>query len=102
MDGADVYVSPGLEPNTEYEQTMVWYDDMMVKIRADLKINMGKTESMNLSSKIAGDLGKIYYSMDGDIHTGETVHRWDMSIDYINLFPQFGFKFVGNRLGSVA
>ena len=43
MDGADVYVSPGLEPNTEYEQTMIWYDDMMVKIRADLKINMGKT-----------------------------------------------------------
>lgn len=99
-DGADVLVSPGLEPNTEYEQTIIWYDDMMTKIKADVKINVGKTASMNLSSKIAGNMGKIHYSMDGDIHNGNTVHRWDMSIDYLNLFPQYGFRLVGNRLGS--
>jgi len=102
MDGADVYVSRGLDPSTEYEQTIIWHNDMMVKVKANLDINLGKDKSasMNLNSKIAGDLGRIYYSMDGDIHTAENVHRWDMSIDYINLFPQYGYKLVGNRLGS--
>lgn len=100
-DGAEVRVSPGLAPNTEYEQTIIWYNDMMTKIKAPVQINCGKSHSMSLSSKIAGNMGQIYYSMDGDIHSGSTVHRWDMSIDYLNLFPQYGFKLVGNRLGSV-
>lgn len=99
-DGAYVYVSPGLDPNSEYEQSLIWYDEMMAKIKAPLQLNCGKTESVRLNSKVAGDLGQVYYSMGGDIHNGNTVHRWDMSLDYLNLFPEFGFKLVGNRLGE--
>jgi hypothetical protein len=101
-DGADIYVSPGLAPNSEYEQSIIWYDDMMVKITPELSLDMdGMTAKMRINSKIAGNLGNMWFTKDRSIQNLDTVLRWDWSVDYINMFPDLGYRLVGgHKLGD--
>lgn len=101
-DGAMVNVSTGLSPNCEYEQTLVWFDDAMVKIAADVDMDCGgMTENVRISfGDLAGDAGRAYFSKDGNIQNGAGFLRWDMSLDYINLFPEFVTRLVGIKVAD--
>ena len=101
IDGAMVRFSRGLQPNSEYEQSIAFFDDAMVRVTAPLEIDCGKTAAVSVRSKLAGDLGQVYFSEDGDIKSARKYLRWDTSLDFINLFPQYVTRLVGIRVGSL-
>jgi len=100
QDGVDVYVSPGLQPNSEYEQSIIWYDEMMVKIAPETSPDREFFASMPVKSKIAGNLGSMMFSKQYNIQNTTTTYRWDYKIDYLNLFPDMGFRMVGNKVNE--
>lgn len=106
-DGASVTVSRGLLPNSEYEQSLIWYDDAMIKVAADLAVNKNHFKSMQMkrrtgkgASIITENYSKIYMSEDFDINEGRSILRWDTSLDYINAMPELVTRLVGIKVGE--
>lgn len=108
-DGAAITVSRGLQPNSEYEQSLIWYDDAMIKVAADLAVNKNHFKHMQMkrrvkqggNSIVTENYSKIYMSEDFDINEGRSILRWDTSLDYINAMPELVTRLVGIKVGDL-
>jgi len=107
-DGAPVTVSRGLQPNCEYEQSLIWYEDAMLKVIADISMDSDhfnktqmKMNSMRGKQKITDVMSNVYMSKDKDIFTGKSIMRWDTSLDFINFRPELVTRLVGIKVADL-
>ena len=107
-DGAPVTVSRGLQPNCEYEQSLIWYEDAMLMVKADISMDSDHYQSTTMKmrstrgkQKITDVMSKVFMSSDKDIFTGKSIMRWDTSLDFINIKPEFVTRLVGIKVGDL-
>lgn len=104
-DGALVQFSPGLEPNSVYEQSVAWNDRFIVPAAKRIPKLDGFSFSESMPIRVdqgngVQTLATMSYTIDGNIESLDSTHRMDVSMDVIALERDNAVKIVGPKVAD--